>query len=153
MAMNVGAPGGGDDERDLNSTINTTPLVDIMLVLLIIFLITIPVVLHQIPINLPNAVNIPTQTKPENITIAVRADGSIYWNNGPVASPQALLNDVKEAAVKVPQPEIHIRADKDARFESVGRVLYAIQRGGIVKVGFLTEPDKNSLAQYLSMQH
>jgi biopolymer transport protein ExbD len=154
MSMNVGTPGGGDeDERDLNSTINTTPLVDIMLVLLIIFLITIPVINKMIPVNLPNAVNIPTQTKPENITIAVTPNGNIYWNNAPVATSQALLDKVKEAAVRVPQPEIHIRADKDARYESIGRVLYAIQRGGIVKVGFITEPDKNTLAKYLSMQH
>jgi biopolymer transport protein ExbD len=152
MAMNVGTP-SGDDEPDLNSTINTTPLVDIMLVLLIIFLITIPVINKMIPVNLPNAVNIPTQTKPENITIAVDAKGNIYWNNGPVPTSQELLNKVKEAAIKVPQPEIHIRADKDARYEAVGRVLYAIQRGGIVKVGFITEPDKNSLARYISMQH
>ncbi|HTX25268.1 MAG TPA: biopolymer transporter ExbD [Steroidobacteraceae bacterium] len=151
--MNVGSPGGAEDERELNSTINTTPLVDIMLVLLIIFLITIPVINKQIHVNLPNAVNIPTQTKPENITVAVTPDGSIYWNNAPVASATDLLNRVKEAAVKVPQPELHIRADKDTRYESIGRVLYAIQRGGIVKVGFITEPDRNSLAQYLSMQH
>jgi biopolymer transport protein ExbD len=154
MAMNVGAPGGGgDDERDLNSTINTTPLVDIMLVLLIIFLITIPVIRNNVHVTLPNAVNIPTQTKPENITIAVTTNGNIYWNNGLVASAQVLENDVKEAAIKVPQPEIHIRADKDVRYESIGRVLYAIQRGGIVKVGFITEPDRDTLAKYLSMQH
>ena len=152
MSMNVG-PSGGSDEPELNSTINTTPLVDIMLVLLIIFLITIPVINKMIPVNLPNAVNIPTQTKPENITIAVSANGDIYWNNAPVPSPQALLDDVKKAAIKVPQPEIHIRADRDTHYEAVGRVLYAIQRGGVVKVGFITEPDKNSLARYISMQH
>jgi biopolymer transport protein ExbD len=152
MSMNVGTPSGGD-EAELNSTINTTPLVDIMLVLLIIFLITIPVINKMVPVNLPNAVNIPTQTKPENITIAVTPNGNIYWNNGLVPSSEALLDDVKKAAIKVPQPEIHIRADKDTRYEAVGRVLYAIQRGGIVKVGFITEPDKNSLARFLSMQH
>ncbi|HTW38589.1 MAG TPA: biopolymer transporter ExbD [Steroidobacteraceae bacterium] len=154
MAMNVGSAGGGDeDERELNSTINTTPLVDIMLVLLIIFLITIPVINKMVPVNLPNAVNIPTQTKPENITIAVTANGNIYWNNGLVPTSQDLLNKVKEAAIRVPQPEIHIRADRNAEYESIGRVLYAIQRGGVVKVGFITEPDKNSLAKYISMQH
>jgi biopolymer transport protein ExbD len=152
MSMNVG-PSGGGDEPELNSTINTTPLVDIMLVLLIIFLITIPVINKMVPVNLPNAVNIPTVTKPENITIAVTPNGDIYWNNGLVANPQALLDDVKKAAIKVPQPEIHIRADKDTRYEAVGRVLYAIQRGGVVKVGFITEPDKNSLARFISMQH
>jgi len=152
MAMSVGAP-SSEDETPLNSTINTTPLVDVMLVLLIIFLITIPVIIKQVPVQLPNAVNIPTQTKPENITIAVDQDGNFYWNNGKVASPQVLLDKVKEVAVRKPQPEIHIRADKNARYEAVGRVLYAIQRGGIVKVGFITEPDKNSLAQSLSLEH
>jgi len=154
MAMSVGPIGGDDDdEAALNSTINTTPLVDVMLVLLIIFLITIPVIVKQIPVRLPNAVNIPTQTKPENITIAVDAAGNIYWNNGKVPSVNALIEDVKAEAVKKPQPEIHIRADKDTHYENVGRVLYAVQRGGVVKVGFITEPDKNSLMRSLSQQH
>jgi len=152
MAMNVGIQ-SEDEERQLNSTINTTPLVDIMLVLLIIFLITIPVIRNEIHVNLPNAVNIPTQTKPENITIAVTKDGDVYWNTRLVPTSQALIDKVVQAAVIKPQPEIHIRADRDARYASIGRVLYAIQRGGIVKVGFITEPDKNSLAQFLSMQH
>ncbi|HTT00963.1 MAG TPA: biopolymer transporter ExbD [Steroidobacteraceae bacterium] len=152
MSMSVGAP-SSEDETPLNSTINTTPLVDVMLVLLIIFLITIPVIIKQVPVTLPNAVNIPTQTKPENITIAVDQQGNFYWNNAKLASAQALLDRIKEVAVRKPQPEIHIRADKDVRYEAVGRVLYAIQRGGIVKVGFITEPDKNSLMQSLSLEH
>ncbi len=153
MSMSVGPMGGDDEEAAFNSTINTTPLVDVMLVLLIIFLITIPVIVKQVPVKLPNAVNIPTQTKPENITIAVDAAGNTYWNNGKVPSMQALIDDVKQAAVRKPQPEIHIRADRDAHYEAVGCVLYAIQRGGVVKVGFITEPDKNSLAQTVSQQH
>jgi biopolymer transport protein ExbD len=152
MAMSVG-PQGGDGDAQLNSTINTTPLVDVMLVLLIIFLITIPVIRNTVPVNLPNAVNIPTQTKPENITIAVTANGDIYWNHAPVPSQAALIDYVKTAAVKVPQPEIHIRGDKNARYEAIGRVMFAIQRGGIVKVGFITQPDRDSLAQFLYMQH
>ncbi|HUN25341.1 MAG TPA: biopolymer transporter ExbD [Steroidobacteraceae bacterium] len=151
MAMSIGAP--DDEERSLNATINTTPLVDIMLVLLIIFLITIPVIRNTIPVHLPSAVNIPTQTKPENITIAVTANGDIYWDTHLVPTSAALIAKVAQAAVIKPQPEIHIRADRDARYASIGRVLYAIQRGGIVKVGFITEPDKNSLARFLSMQH
>ena len=123
------------------SNINTTPLVDVMLVLLIIFLITIPVITKTVPVVLPKAVNIPTQTKPENITIAVDKDGNVYWNDKRVADRNALLAFVKEAAVRKPQPEIHIRGDKDTRYEAIGRVMYAIQRGGIVKVGFLIEPD------------
>jgi len=152
MSMSVGAP-AGEDETPLNSTINTTPLVDVMLVLLIIFLITIPVIVKQVPVQLPNAVNIPTQTKPENITIAVDSQGNLYWNNGLLASSQALLDKVKEVAIRKPQPEIHIRADKNSRYEAVGRVLYAVQRGGVVKVGFITEPDKNSLARSIQLEH
>jgi biopolymer transport protein ExbD len=92
-------------------------------------------------VELPKAVNIPTQTKPENITVAVDKNGNIYWNDKSMPNRDDLLAHVKVAAVQKPQPEVHIRADKDARYEAVGRVLYALQRGGIVKVGFLTEPD------------
>jgi biopolymer transport protein ExbD len=93
-------------------------------------------------VSLPKAANIATQTKPENITIAVDADGNVYWNNSQVPDRNALIEMIKAEAVKVPQPEIHIRGDSNARFESVGRVMYAIQRGGIVKVGYITEPDR-----------
>jgi biopolymer transport protein ExbD len=145
--MNIQLEG---EDQGLNSTINTTPLVDVMLVLLIIFLITVPVINKVVPVRLPDAANIPTQTKPENIVIAVDAAGNIYWNNGVLANAQELLDKVKEKAVVKPQPEIHIRADKDAMFQSVGRVLYAIQRGGIVKVGFITQPDAASLAESIA---
>jgi biopolymer transport protein ExbD len=138
MAMSVGAP---EEERGVMSVINTTPLVDVMLVLLIIFLITIPVINKTVKVNLPKAVNIPTQTKPENITIAVDGAGNIYWNDRKMPNRDELLKHVKDAALQKPQPEVHIRGDKEAKFEAIGRVLYAIQRGGIVKVGFLTEPD------------
>jgi biopolymer transport protein ExbD len=138
MAMSLG---GSGEEQGVMSNINTTPLVDVMLVLLIIFLITIPVINKTVPIHLPKAVNIPTQTKPENITVAVDRDGNLYWNDRRLPNKDELLNHVKEAATQKPQPELHIRADKDAKFEAVGRVLYAIQRGGMVKVGFITEPD------------
>ena len=136
MAMNVGG-----DEGGAIASINTTPLVDVMLVLLIIFLITIPVITKTVPVTLPRAVNIPTQTRPENITIAVDKEGNIYWNDKKVANRNELLGLVEGAAVRKPQPEIHIRGDREARYEDIGRVMYAIQRGGIVKVGFLTEPD------------
>jgi biopolymer transport protein ExbD len=142
MSMNVGESASGG----MMATINTTPLVDVMLVLLIIFLITIPVITKTVPLTLPKAVNIPTQTKPENITIAVDREGNIYWNEKRMPSKEVLLGYIKEAAVRVPQPEIHIRADRDTRYEFVGRVMYAIQRGGIVKVGFLTEPDRGMAA-------
>ena len=137
MAMNV----GGGDEGGMMATINTTPLVDVMLVMLIIFLITIPVITKTVKVDLPRAVNIPTQTKPENITIAVDKNGTVYWNDKAVSDRNQLLGLIEAAAVRKPQPEIHIRGDQNTRYESIGRVMYAIQRGGIVKVGFLTEPD------------
>ncbi|MFM2109728.1 MAG: biopolymer transporter ExbD [Gammaproteobacteria bacterium] len=139
MAMSVGS---GSGEGQLNSTINTTPLVDVMLVLLIIFLITIPVITKTVKVSLPKAANIATQTKPENITVAVDSQGNIYWNNEQVASRDQLIEMIKIEAVKDPQPEIHIRGDANARFEDIGKVIYSVQRGGIVKVGFITEPDR-----------
>jgi biopolymer transport protein ExbD len=142
MAMSVGSPSG--EEQSAMSDINTTPLVDVMLVLLIIFLITIPVITKTVKVDLPKAVNIPTQTKPENITIAVDSQGRIFWNDKLMPDRQSLLDRVKAAAVVKPQPEIHIRADKDARYEAVGRVMYTIQRGGVIKVGFITEPDRGT---------
>src|SRR5579862_1584129 len=116
MAMSV----GNQEEGGAIESINTTPLVDVMLVLLIIFLITIPVINKTVKVELPKAVNIPTQTKPENITIAVDKAGTIYWNDKQVANPNELLGLIEGAAVRVPQPEVHIRADKDARYEAVG---------------------------------
>jgi biopolymer transport protein ExbD len=139
MAMNLSSSDG--DDRGIMSEINTTPLVDVMLVLLIIFLITIPVITKNVPVQVPKAVNIPTQTKPENITIAVDTQGVIYWNDKRVADRNELLGLIEAAAIRKPQPEVHIRGDKETRYEAIGRVMYAIQRGGIVKVGFLTEPD------------
>jgi biopolymer transport protein ExbD len=141
--MSVGSSSGGEPE--VLAAINTTPLVDVMLVLLIIFLITIPVINKTVKIDLPKAVNIPTQTKPENITVAVDKEGNVYWNDGKLPSRASLLDHIKEAAVRKPQPEIHIRADRDTKYEAVGRVIYTIQRGGVVKVGFITEPDHGML--------
>src|SRR6266704_6990439 len=110
MAMTVGQ----DTDDDLNSQINTTPLVDVMLVLLIIFLITIPVVIQNVPVELPRERNLPTQTKPENIVIAVDRDGNVFWNNQLVAEEGALLARLREVAVRQPPPEIHIRGVKEA---------------------------------------
>ena len=139
MAMSAGP--SDETGTELNSTINTTPLVDVMLVLLIIFLITIPVITKTMVNNLPKAVNIPTQTKPENVTVEVDVKGNIYWNAKLLHDRGELLELIKQAAVLKPQPELHIRADSDARYEAVGRVIYTIQRGGLIKVGFITEPD------------
>ena len=139
MAMNVGqADESGEDQ--LNNTINTTPLVDVMLVLLIIFLITIPVVTQSIRLELPKERNIPLQTKPENIVIAVNRDGEIHWGIERLPDIETLVRRLKIEAVKEPQPEVHIRGDAEVRYESVGRVVVACQRAGIFKVGFITEP-------------
>lgn len=138
MSMNVAAD--GDEEEEAISAINTTPLVDVMLVLLIIFLITIPVVRQSIPVELPKERNVVTQTKPENILISVNRDGDMFWNQQPLADTNALFDKLKVVAVMVPQPEVHIRADKHARYESVGKVVYICQRASIMKIGFITEP-------------
>ena len=138
--MSMSLP-GADEDDEINSTINTTPLVDIMLVLLIIFLITIPVVIKSVPITLPVASNIVTITKPENITIAVDKNGNYFWNDAPVENNQ-LLDMLKDVAVKVPQPEVHIRGDKETRFEAIGRVLADLQRSSMLKVGFITNPEQ-----------
>jgi len=138
MSMTVQSP---DEEQSVMATINTTPLVDVMLVLLIIFLITIPVITKTVPVKLPNANNIPTQTKPQDITIAVDAAGNIYWNEKEIADDSQFLTMIEQQAVKVPQPEIHIRGDRNAAYKSIGHVLYDLERGGMVKVAFITEPD------------
>ena len=142
MAMSVGK----DDADDASiAEINTTPLVDIMLVLLIIFLITVPVIQDMKKVEIPKAVNIATQTKPENITISVDSSGQVYWNAAPMVDKQVFFQRIVAEARRVPQPEFHIRGDKNARYEAVGRVIFNLQRGGIVKVGFITEPDKGSI--------
>jgi biopolymer transport protein ExbD len=109
-------------------------------VLLIIFLITIPVVVQQIPVELPKERNVVTQTKPENIVIAVNKDGDIFWNMEYMRDSKALFEKLKTVAVMQPQPEIHIRGDSEARYESVGRVVATAQRASILKIGFITEP-------------
>jgi biopolymer transport protein ExbD len=137
MGMNVGA---AEDDEDVVASINTTPLVDVMLVLLIIFLITVPVVTQNAAVTLPKETNIVRQTKPENIEISVTKDGDVFWNAMPVADNNALVERLKKVSVVVPQPEVHIRGDVKSRYESVGRVVFACQRAGIQKISFVTEP-------------
>jgi biopolymer transport protein ExbD len=139
MAMSVG-PAEASDEDEVVSTINTTPLVDVMLVLLIIFLITVPVVTTSIQVNLPKETVEIRETKPENVTISVDAAGKIYWNDLYIANTAALVERLKKIAVLNPQPELQIRGDGRASYEGVGRVVYAAQRAGIAKIGFITEP-------------
>jgi biopolymer transport protein ExbD len=138
MAMSISS--GGSEEDEIVSAINTTPLVDVMLVLLIIFLITIPVVTTSIPVTLPKERNEIRETKPENIVLSVDANGRIYWNDLRIANTAALIERLKKIAVLTPQPEVQIRGDGKANYDSVGRIIYSAQRAGIAKVGFITEP-------------
>jgi biopolymer transport protein ExbD len=137
MAMNIGSD-SGDDE--MVATINTTPLVDVMLVLLIIFLITIPVVTQSMNVKLPSETNLPRQTKPENVEISVNKDGDVFWNLQHIPDNNLLVERLKKVSVLDPQPEVHIRGDQESRYESVGRVVFACQRAGILKISFVTEP-------------
>ena len=143
MGMNVGSDG---DDDEVISAINTTPLVDVMLVLLIIFLITIPAIIQNVAVDLPKERNLPTQTKPENILISVNRDGDIFWNQQLIPDTDALFDKLKVIAVIVPQPEVHIRGDENARYESVGKVVYTCQRASIMKIGFITEPPANVIS-------
>ena len=136
MSMNVGS----EKDDEIMSEINTTPLVDVMLVLLIIFLITIPVVTTSIKVDLPKEKNLVRETKPENVIISVDVKGKIFLYDTPIKNTDDLLNRMKKFAVMKPQPEVQIRGDGKSDFESVGRVMYAVQRAGITKVGFITEP-------------
>ena len=121
------------------SEINTTPMVDVMLVLLIVFMITIPVITQTVPLELPHVENIPTETTPENINISVNSSGQVFWNQGLVDNEE-LLRRFEGIARQQPQPEVHVRADQKTRYEYVGRVIVSAQRKGILKVGFITEP-------------
>lgn len=129
-----------DDDDDVVSTINTTPLVDVMLVLLIIFLITIPVVTQSVPVELPKERSQLRVTKPENITLSVSRDGTVHWNEREIANSEALVSELKRIAVLDPQPEVQIRGDGNAAYEHVGRIVLASQRASIAKLGFITEP-------------
>lgn len=129
-----------DGEDDVVSAINTTPLVDVMLVLLIIFLITIPVVTHTAPVELPKEINQARVTRPENINISVTREGKVYWNEQQIDGKDELLERMKKIAVVSPQPEVQIRGDSHARYEHVGRVIFTCQRAGIQKIAFITEP-------------
>jgi len=139
MGMNIGSDA---DDETINA-INTTPLVDVMLVLLIIFLITIPVVTTSIKVDLPKETNLVRETKPENVIISVDKAGKIFLYDTPVNNSTDLIERMKKFSVMQPQPEVQIRGDGASDFESVGRVMYAVQRAGIVKVGFITEPAGN----------
>lgn len=128
-----------DSDDDFNPEINTTPLVDVMLVLLIIFIITIPVMNHSVKIDLPRATNQPNQTKPENINLAIDAQGKVYWNAELLDATQLSVR-IADAAKKNPQPELHLRAERTTQYEKVAQVMAAAQSGGLGKIGFVTDP-------------
>jgi biopolymer transport protein ExbD len=137
--MAMGSLSEADD--DLNPEINTTPLVDVMLVLLIIFIMTIPVMNHAIKIDLPRASNQPDDSKPENINLSIDTAGKIYWNDEAIDMNQLNLR-IASAAQKQPQPELHLRAERTTQYEKVAQVMAAAQTGGLSKIGFITEPKK-----------
>ncbi len=137
MAMQFG-PSDGDDE--LLTTINTTPLVDVMLVLLIIFLITIPVVTTSVKVDLPHELQQPRETKPDNIVLSVNAQGQAFLFDTPMRNQAEMVKQLQTLADKKPQPEVQIRGDAQTDYEAVGRVLFAAQSVGLTKVRFVTDP-------------
>jgi biopolymer transport protein ExbD len=138
MSMSVGSDSG--DEDQVMSEINTTPLVDIMLVLLIIFLITSPVVMHLQQVKLPTESNEALKSKPEDVEIVVNKDGDVYWGQKKLANSDELFELLKKESVKLPQPAVHVRGDMSSRYEAIGRVMFQAQRAGVQKVGFVIEP-------------
>jgi biopolymer transport protein ExbD len=136
----AGSVHSAEDDDELIGTINTTPLVDVMLVLLIIFLITIPVVTHTVPVKLPQEIDHPYKTKPDNIVLAVNDHGDVFWNEQYVPDSKALLARLKTIAVQTPQPEVHIRGDQATKYEAIGKVILTTQRAGIAKIAFITQP-------------
>jgi biopolymer transport protein ExbD len=128
-----------DDTDEVMNEINMTPLVDVMLVLLIIFIITVPVMKHSVNIDLPRAVNQPQDIKPQTIRLSVDDKGQYFWNELPT-SDEAVFAQLKTASAQTPQPELHIRGDKSVRYERVIQVMAAAQQAGLKKIGFITEP-------------
>jgi biopolymer transport protein ExbD len=134
---------GTQDETDeVMNEINMTPLIDVMLVLLIIFIITVPVMKHSVEIDLPRASSRPQDAKPETVRLSVDAQGAYYWNENRIEDRE-LPRLLKEAAAKDPQPELHIRGDKAVRYERVAQAMSAAQQAGVRKIGFITEPQPN----------
>ena len=133
--------GTQDDADEVMNEINMTPLVDVMLVLLIIFIITVPVMKHSVNVDLPKAQNLPEETKPETVRLTVDADGKYHWNEF-VITDEDLVRQLEAEAAKEPQPDLHIRGDKNVRYERVAQAMAAAQRAGVRKIGFVTEPQQ-----------
>jgi len=136
--MGMGSLSDSDD--DFNPEINTTPLVDVMLVLLIIFMITVLVINHSVKLDLPRAANQPEQNKPDNINLSIDAQGTVFWNNESISQTE-LNHRITEAAQKTPQPELHLRAARTTQYEKIAQVMAAAQSGGLGKIGFVTDPN------------
>jgi biopolymer transport protein ExbD len=157
MSMNIGSPNEDGSEAPMTE-INTTPLVDVMLVLLIIFLITVPVVIQTVPLTLPTVTNLPTTTKPENVLLSVDTNCDVYWGQTKVDTKQELLDRgvaalraeiarQEKAGGKIELPEVHIRGDKDMEYRCVGGVIFTMQRAGFLKIGFISEPAAGSVTR------
>lgn len=131
--------GGFDPDNEVMSEINMTPLVDVMLVLLIIFIITVPVLTHSVKVDLPRVSNEKQEIKPQTITLTVKADGAVFWDDQAI-EPEALELKLAEQAQQQPQPEVHIRGDKAAPYEHVLKTMAAVQQSGLLKLGFISEP-------------
>ena len=133
--------GGFDNNRQgaPMADINVTPMVDVMLVLLVIFIITAPLFTHAVKLDLPSAQSAPAPEKPETVTLSINASGEVFWNEAPVAQTD-LPARMAEAAQKQPQPELQLRADKSTRYEVIAQVMAAAQNNGLNKLGFVTEP-------------
>ena len=134
---------GGFDQQGSQapmSEINTTPLVDVMLVLLIIFMITAPLLTHAVKIDLPLATSQPTDEKPQTVSLAIRGDGQLFWNDQPLADGD-LVGRLQDAALRQPQPELHLRADRETRYQRIAEVMVAARNAGLQKLGFITLPD------------
>jgi biopolymer transport protein ExbD len=134
--------GTQDDTDDVMNEINMTPFVDVMLVLLIIFIITVPVMQHSVNVDLPRATNVPQDAKPQTIRLSVDAQGQYFWNEAPVDEKE-LPRRLKVEAARDPQPELHIRGDREVRYERVAQAMAAAQQAGMRKIGFITEPRPN----------
>lgn len=157
MSMNIGSPNEDGSESPMTE-INTTPLVDVMLVLLIIFLITVPVVIQTVPLTLPTVTNLPTTTKPENVLLSVDTNCDTYWGQTKVESKQELLDRGVKALKdeiarqeklggKIELPEVHIRGDKDMEYRCVGGVIFTMQRAGFLKIGFISQPAEGQVTR------
>ena len=131
--------GTQDDADEVMNEINMTPLVDVMLVLLIIFIITIPVMKHSVNVDLPQATNQPENMKPETVNLSIDAQGQYHWNAQAI-SDDALVAQLQAEGAKDPQPDLHIRGDRNVRYERVAQAMAAAQRAGVRKIGFVTDP-------------